>query len=80
MKFPQPAVDNTIDKDAAVMDVHNAIDKDSPIQQLCLQTLEQEPASGGASISTSRMQVLNMRVYDVLLHILSSPRNRVCRI
>ena len=42
-------------------------------------TLEQEPVSGGASISTSRMQVLNMRVYDVLLHLLSSPRNRVCR-
>ena len=46
-----------------------------PMQQLCLQTL----VSGGASISTSRMQVLNMRVYDVLLHLLSSPRNRVCR-
>jgi hypothetical protein len=29
----------------------------------------QEPASGGASMSTSRMQVLNMRVYDVLLHV-----------
>ncbi len=45
------------------------------IQQLCLQTL----VSGGASISTSRMQVLDMCVYDVLLHLLSSPRNRVCR-
>ena len=29
----------------------------------------QEPASGGASMSTSRMQVLYMRVWDVLLHV-----------
>jgi hypothetical protein len=29
----------------------------------------QEPASGGASMSTSHMEVLNMRVWDVLLHV-----------
>ena len=33
----------------------------APMQELCLETLEQEPASGAASISTSRVQVLNMR-------------------
>jgi hypothetical protein len=59
--------------------IHGNAAPSAPIQQLCLQTLEKEPASGGASISTSRMQVLNMRMYDVLLHLSSSPRNRVCR-
>ena len=59
--------------------IHGNAAPSAPIQQLCLQTLEQEPASGGASISMSRMQVLNMCVHDVLLHLLSSPRNRVCR-
>ncbi len=29
----------------------------------------EESASGGASMSTSRMQVLDMRVWDVLLHV-----------
>jgi len=29
----------------------------------------QEPASGGASMSTSHMEVLKMRVWDVLLHV-----------
>jgi hypothetical protein len=48
----------------------------TPIQELLLKSQAQQRASGGASITESPMQVLNMCVYDVLLHLLSSPLNR----
>jgi hypothetical protein len=42
-------------------DISGVSTPSAPMQELCLEKLEQEPASGGASISTSRVQVLNMR-------------------
>ncbi len=41
----------------------------APIQKLYRQAIAQERASGGASIAESPMQVLDMCVYDVLLHV-----------
>jgi hypothetical protein len=41
-------------------DISGVSTPSAPMQELCLETLEQEPASGGASISTSRVQVLDM--------------------
>ena len=70
-EFSTPSVADSIhanDKEAPG-DAHESEKQDisgvstpsAPMQELCLETLEQEPASGGASISTSRVQVLNMR-------------------
>jgi hypothetical protein len=47
----------------------------TPIQELLRKAKAQQRAAGGASIAESPMQVLNMCVYDVLLHLLSSPLN-----
>ena len=45
------------------------------LNQMARDYVTQERAAAGASIAESPMQVLNMCVYDVLLHLLSSPLN-----
>ena len=63
-----PTLKDVIDANAA---------SSAPNAQLLREALAHERAAGGASIAESPMQVLNMCVYDVLWHLLSSPLNRV---
>ena len=55
-----------IDANAVSSNIYNAMARDA---------LAQERASGGAGIAEAPMQVVDMCVYDVLLHLLSSPLN-----
>jgi len=78
-RYKKHSIKTTTRYEAGDKSMHNDLDANAAssniLNQMARDVIEQERAAGGASIAEAPMQVLNMCVYDVLLHLLSSPLN-----